>query len=103
VILLGPATESYTYAILAPAVSLGLVAAFSGPASKVARGLVGLSAAMMLSAQIKSSLFSGWRNDWFNGMRPAGALLLTVFVILWLREDGMWEGSGVAAGEAAAS
>jgi hypothetical protein len=90
-ILLGPATESYTYAILAPAVSLGLVAAFSGAASATARGLAVLSTALLLSAQLKSSFYSAWRSASFNGMRPMGALLLTGFVILWLRDDAMWK------------
>jgi hypothetical protein len=90
IILLGPATESYTFAILAPLVGLGIVAAFSGRASPMARALVGLSMALLISAQLKSSFFSQWRSNSFNGLRPAAALLLLGFVILWLRNDAMW-------------
>jgi hypothetical protein len=90
IILVGPATESYTFAILAPAVSLGTVAAFGGRAPGLARGLVGLSVALLLLAELKSSFFSGWSNVVFNGLRPAAALALLGFVILWLRNDAMW-------------
>jgi len=93
IILLGPATESYTYAILAPAVSLALVAAFSGPAPPLTRMLAALAAGMMLAAQFKNIFFASWHSVSYNAMRPMGALILTCAVILWLREDAMWEAS----------
>lgn len=90
-ILLGPATESYTYAILAPAVSLGTVAAFTRKAPLINRMLVGVSLLLLLSVQVKSSLFSKWRSDSFNAMRPLAALFFLAFVILWLRDNAMWD------------
>ena len=88
--LVGPATESYTYAILAPAVSLGMVAAFCGYAPPAARGLAGVTMALLVAAQLKSSFFSVWRSALFNGLRPVAALVFLAFVILWLRSDAMW-------------
>jgi hypothetical protein len=90
-ILLGPATESYTYAILAPAVSLGLVVAFSEAMPPAPMALIALTTLMLLLAQLKSSFFSDWHSAIFNGMRPMAAVFLTVFVILWLRIDAMWK------------
>ncbi len=89
-ILLGPATESYTYAVLAPAVSLGFVAAFGGRAGALGRILIALSMALLIAAQLKSSFFAGWRSATFNGMRPMAALVMLAFVIVWLRNDAMW-------------
>ena len=82
-ILLGPATESYTYAIFAPAVCLGLVSAHR---SQTRFGwLASLAFAILLGAQLKATLFSAWHSELFNGLRPLGALAFTGFAILWLR------------------
>lgn len=89
-ILLGPATESYTYALLAPAVSLGLVAACGEGSGRMGRALAGLTMGLMIAAQLKSSFFPEWRSASFNGLRPAAALVLVGFVIVWLRTDAMW-------------
>jgi len=91
VILLGPATESYTFAILAPAVCLGTVTAFTGAASAMARALAGLAISMLLAAQIRNSFSPGWHSVLIDGLRPAGAFLFLCYAILWLRDDTMWK------------
>jgi hypothetical protein len=96
-ILLGPATESYTFAILAPAVSFGTVAAFTGRAPRVARILVALSLLLLLCAQVKSMLFASWRSDPFNATRPVAALFFLAYAVLWLKDDAMWKGDEQAA------
>jgi hypothetical protein len=90
-ILLGPATESYTYAILAPAMGLGIAAAFTLGASPAARALVCLSSLLLLAAQVKNSIFTKWQADWFNITKPIGALVFVAFAILWLLDDKMWK------------
>ena len=86
-VLLGPATEGYTYAILAPAISLGCISAFQGRTAASPQWLVGSSTALLLSAQIRSSFFASWHNIPFDGARPTAALLFVGFAIFWLRED----------------
>jgi hypothetical protein len=93
-ILLGPATESYTYAILAPAFSLGVAVAFCATVPPVAAGLAIISTALMLLAQTKSSFFTQWHGGAFEAVRPAAALLFLGFAIPWLGDSAAWAASG---------
>lgn len=90
IILLGPATESYTYAILAPAISLGLVAAFLFNTVLWMRLLATSAFALLLLAQVRSSFFHTWGGASILALRPLAALVFLVYVLAWLRSDDMW-------------
>jgi len=78
-ILLGPATESNTYTLLAPTAALLLVAPLSRP-SRWRMGLLVLGYALIVFSTLAVALPGGRRvQEW--ALQPAGALLLLICAI----------------------
>ena len=96
-LLLGPATESSTYILLAPAISLAVVEAFSRPFTRWMRALI----ATVLSILIGGAAFiafTGRRRDlWSMSVQQIGTVLFAVFALAWLFKDSLWRESEVAA------
>jgi hypothetical protein len=75
--LCGPATESCTYILLAPALAWALVDAHAGGWPRGLRSLPAAAATLLL-AGILAGLFPGTANFHARGPQPLGALLLSV-------------------------
>jgi hypothetical protein len=80
--LLGPSTESCTYTLLAPTAAAMLMAGYASGS----RLLCGLSVAgyALLILPVVAAIFPGGTRLQHWGPQPAGALLLSVAVVLWL-------------------
>ena len=92
-LLLGPATESSTYILLAPAVSLAAVEAFSRPFPQWMRALVA-SVLTILIGGAAFIAFAGRRRDlWSMSVQQIGTVLFAVFALAWVFRDSLWRDS----------
>lgn len=82
-LLCGPATESATYILLAPAVTLALVEAFSRPLPPGLRLWIGTSYAVLLFALQLNSFFHLRKSVYSMSVQPAGALLFVGYMVVW--------------------
>lgn len=89
-LLCGPATESATYILLAPAVTLALVQLFSQPASAAMRVGVTLSYSILLFALQLNSFFHLRKSVVSMSIQPVGALVFAVFALAWLLTPSYW-------------
>ncbi len=85
--LVGPATEGYTYILLAPAAALAFVQAWSRPDSKWERGLVSGAMALLLFAVARNSFMPHLKTPLVMSAQPAGALLLLGACLTAIRYD----------------
>jgi len=98
--LCGPATEKYTYAILAPAVVFALVQAFGEPRQTWLRAMISTSFALLFLSVAKNSLIPGGnRIFWTGAMQPVGALFFLGYCLGWLFDSSLWRST---VGDAAA-
>ena len=89
-LLLGPLTESSTYILLAPAISLAAVEAFSRPFPHWMRALVA-TALTILSGGAAFIAFAGRRRDlWSMSIQQIGTVLFAVFALAWVFRDSLW-------------
>jgi hypothetical protein len=89
-LLLGPATESSTYIVLAPAISLAAVEAFSRPFPKWMRALVSTALAILIGGAAFIA-FAGRRRDlWSMSIQQIGTVLFAVFALAWVFRDSLW-------------
>ncbi len=92
-LLLGPATESSTYILLAPAVSLALVEAFSRPFPRWMRALVTAAASILIGGAAFIA-FAGRRRDLPSmSVQQIGTVLFVVFALAWAFRDSLWRDS----------
>jgi hypothetical protein len=93
VVLFGPATESCTYVVMAPAIAWALVDVWRRPARKLTR-LV-LIASLLLMGPVVTDLFGPAVRNFANehGSQPIGALLFVPYVLGRLR----WQSPTAAA------
>jgi hypothetical protein len=98
-VLLGPATESATYIILAPAVVLAVVEAFSQPMRRWLRRMLLIAFALLL-AGLGLNSFSEFNEFPFQIFQPAGALLFSIYVVIWLNDSSLWDDTPRRAGAA---
>ena len=92
-LLLGPATESSTYILLAPAVSLALVEAFSRPFPRWMRALVTAAVTILIGGGTFIA-FAGRRRDlWSMSVQQIGTVLFAVFALAWVFRDSLWRES----------
>jgi hypothetical protein len=84
VVLFGPATESCTYAVIAPAIAWSLVEAFASQAGWTRRAL--LVASLLLMGPLVTDLFGATIRNFANerGSQPLGALLYLVYLLCQL-------------------
>jgi glycosyl transferase family 87 len=88
--LCGPATESYTYMILAPAIILALVQSFG--ARQPARLCALVSAAFILQflAVTRASFLPHFKSFLALSIQPISALVFLVYTLLWLFDNSLW-------------
>jgi hypothetical protein len=89
--LCGPATESYTYLILAPAVILALVQAFDTPQPAQLRVLVAGAFVLQLLAAARASFLPHFKPAWALSVLPCSALVFLGYTILWLSSNSLWQ------------
>jgi hypothetical protein len=96
--LCGPATESYTYLILAPAIVLALVQAFDGHQPAPLRILVSAAYILQLLAVTRASFLPHFKPFWALSVLPFSALLFLAYALLWLFNNSLWlvEGARIA-------
>ncbi len=99
-LLLGPATESSTYILLAPAMAFALVEAFSRPFPKWMRGLVSASVAVLIGAAIFISVAGKRRELWCMSTHQVGTVLFAVFALAWVFKDSLWRSDETPAASA---
>ncbi len=83
-LLCGPATESATYVMLAPAVALALVASYCAPAPLFMRGLVTVSFALLFASFAMGSFGHRKKEIFYMSVQPLGAALFTVYAVAWV-------------------
>jgi hypothetical protein len=88
--LCGPATESYTYLILAPAVILALVQAFDAHQPAELRALVSAAFILQLLAATRASFLPHFKPSWALAIQPCSALVFLVYTLLWLFNNSLW-------------
>jgi hypothetical protein len=88
--LCGPATESYTYLILAPAIILALVQAFDAHQPARLRALVSAAFILQLLAATRASFLPHFKPFWALSVLPFSALLFLVYTLLWLFNSSLW-------------
>jgi hypothetical protein len=88
--LLGPATESYTYLLLAPALSLVLVHVFTETRSTWLKVCVLAAFALQLIALARTSFLPGFNPLWIFSAQPLSALLFLGASLFWLLNDAHW-------------
>ena len=88
--LCGPATESYTYLILAPAVILALVQAFDAPQPAHLRALVTAAFVFQLLAATRASFLPHFKPFWALSTQPFSGLVFLIYTLLWLFNNSLW-------------
>jgi hypothetical protein len=88
--LCGPATESYTYLILVPAIILALIQAFDTPQPDRLRVLVTAAFALQLLAAARASFLPHFKPFWALAVLPLSGLIFLVYALWWLFDDSLW-------------
>lgn len=89
-LLLGPATESATYILLAPAISMAAVEAFARSFPRWMTALVAMSLAVLIGGAAYIA-FGGRRGDIYSmSIQQFGTVLFVIFVVAWLFSDPLW-------------
>jgi hypothetical protein len=86
----GPATESYTYVVLAPAIVLSLVQAFASHQPGSLRALAIAAFVLQLAAAARASFFPHFKPFWALSIQPVSGLVLLVYTLLWLFNESLW-------------
>jgi hypothetical protein len=89
-ILLGPATEAYTYVLLAPALILVLVHVFTESGSGWLKLWVSTAFILQLIAAARASFVPGFKPLWIFSAQPLSALLFLGPCLVWLLDDSYW-------------
>jgi hypothetical protein len=79
--LLGPASELYTYLLVAPAVGFEIVATFSRRSDAVSRSLVLAAFLFLLAAILRVGFFPRYENAYVLSLQPLGALFFLVYAL----------------------
>ena len=90
--LCGPATESCTYVILAPAITLALVCAFNRPSPVAMRALIVAAFLVILVAQGVESFLCLRNTISIKALHPLGALLFFIYSCLLAGRSSWWDG-----------
>jgi hypothetical protein len=88
--LCGPATESYTYMVLAPAIVLSMVQAFASRQRASLRALALTAFALQLGAAARASFIPHFKPFWALSIQPVSALVLFVYTLLWIFDESLW-------------
>src|SRR5207248_1888201 len=93
-LLLGPLTESSTYILLAPAISLATVEAFSRPFPQWMRALVATALTILIGGAAFIAFFNR-RDLWSMSVQQIGTVLFAVFALAWVFRDSLWRDAEV--------
>jgi Glycosyltransferase family 87 len=88
--LCGPATESYTYLILAPAMVLALGQAFAARQPRLLRALISAAYILQLLAATRASFLPHFKPFWALSALPFSALLFLAYTLWWLFNAPLW-------------
>jgi hypothetical protein len=88
--LCGPATESYTYLILAPAIVLALVQAFGSVQPTRLRALVSAAFILQLLAATRASFLPHFKPFLALSIQPFSAVVFLVYTLFWLFDNSLW-------------
>jgi len=88
--LCGPATESYTYVLLAAPITFALVQAFSTYQSNWLRAWIFIAFVLQLLAVGRMSFFPHFKQFWALSVHPFSALVFLGYCIFWLFLDSLW-------------
>jgi glycosyl transferase family 87 len=89
--LCGPATESYTYMILAPAIILALVQSFDARQPTALRTLVLVAFIFQLLAVTRASFMPHFKPFLALSIQPVSALVFLIYTLLWVFNDSLWQ------------
>lgn len=89
-LLLGPATESATYVLLAPALVLALVESFEQPIPTSLRALLVTALAILFAALCVNSFTHFHRESYAMVIQPIGAVLFSCYAAIWLVPTAFW-------------
>jgi hypothetical protein len=90
-LLCGPATESATYILLAPAITLAMVQLFVQATSTSMRLWVAISYALLLFALQLNSFFHLKKTVAIMSIQPAAALVFGVLTLAWVHKSSCWK------------
>ena len=96
--LLGPATEAYTYLLLAPVLILVLTHVFTESGSTGLKLWVSSAFILQLIAVAKASLLPRFTPVWIFSPQPVSALLFLGACLVWLLDDSYWRFYSPASG-----
>src|SRR5215469_3392480 len=88
--LCGPATESYTYILLAAPITLALVQAFHAPQPAWLRAWIAAAFALQLAAVARASFMPHFKPFWALSIQPFSALVFLGYSLFWLYDDSLW-------------
>ena len=89
-LLFGPATESSTYILLAPVISLAAVEAYSRPFPQWMRAMV-VAALIVLIGGGAFIAFAGRHKDIYSqSIQQFGTILFGVFALAWIFRPSLW-------------
>jgi len=95
--LCGPATESHTYLLMAPALVLALVQSFHERQSIVLRAILSFAFALQLINHDSRTLYLfHFKQRWLFAAQPISALLFLGYSVFWLLNDFFWPSIGEA-------
>jgi hypothetical protein len=96
-VLWGPATESHTYLLLAPALILALVQSIRERHSVWIRALVSAALALQfINHNTKTSYLFHVEQPWIFSAQPISALLFLSYCLFWLLDDSFWPAERLA-------
>ncbi len=88
--LCGPATESYTYMILAPAIIVSIVQAFAAHQPRTLRALSATAFVLQFAAVARASFIPHFKPFWALSILPISGLILLIYTLLWLFNESLW-------------
>jgi hypothetical protein len=88
--LCGPATESYTYMMLAPAIVLSLVQALASHQPGSLRTLAIMAFALQFAAAARASFLPHFKPFWALSVQPVSGLVLLAYTLVWLFNEALW-------------
>jgi len=88
--LCGPATESYTYVLLAAPTILALVQSFNACQPAWLCAWVSAAFALQLLAVTRASFLPHFKPFWALSIQPLSALLFLGYCLFWLLNDSFW-------------
>jgi Glycosyltransferase family 87 len=88
--LCGPATESFTYVLLAAPITFALVQAFNTSRPNWLRAWIFIAFVLQLLAVGRMSFFPHFKPFWALSMLPFSALVFLGYCVFWLFLDSLW-------------